>query len=84
MAVTDLMSVSLISFLMFSQLNLFKIFCFFQPFVTSVPTFLRPVACLKFEMSSINGLKCNISPFKHLMCSLCSFVNKKNILAHVI
>ncbi len=54
----------------------------FQPFVAPVPTFLRPVAGIKFEMSSFSGSKCKISPFKHLLCSLCSIVNK--ILAHVI
>ncbi len=33
-------------------------------------------------MSSFSGLKCKISPFKHLLCYLCFIVN--NILAHVI
>ncbi len=45
-------------------------------------TFLRPVAVIKFEMSSYSGLKCKLYPFKHLLCSLCSIVNI--ILAHVI
>ncbi len=49
--VTDLMSINLISCYMFSQLNLFKMSCFFPP----VPTFLRPVAGIKFEMSLFSG-----------------------------
>ncbi len=46
-----------------------------------VPTILRPVAGIKFEMSSFCAYNCKISQFKHL-CYLCSIVNK--ILAHVI
>ncbi len=47
-----------------------------------VPTILRPVAGIKFEMSSFCAQNCKISQFKHLLCHLCSIVNK--ILAHVI
>ncbi len=43
---------------------------------------LRPVAGIKFEISSFWPLNCKISQFKHLLCYLCSIVN--NILAHVI
>ncbi len=67
-----------------------------QKLITSIPrrlqtvlkrrgdaeTFLRPVAGLKFEMSSFCAYNCKISQFKHLLCYLCSIVNK--ILAHVI
>ncbi len=53
----------------------------FQPFVAPVPTILRPVAGIKFEMSSLVD-KRKISQFKHLLCALCSIVHK--ILAHVI
>jgi len=54
----------------------------FQPFVAPVPTILRPVAGIKFEMSSFSGLKCKISPFKHLLYYLLSIVNK--IFANLI
>ncbi len=47
-----------------------------------MPAFLRPVAGIKYEMSSFSGKKCKNYLFKHLLCSLCSIVNK--ILAHVI
>ncbi len=47
-----------------------------------VPTILRPVAGIKFEMSSFCALNFTISQSKHLLCYLCSIVNK--ILAHVI
>ncbi len=53
--------------------------CFLQPFVAPEPTFLRPVAGIKFEMSSFSELKCKMYLFKHCLCSI---VNK--ILAHVI
>ncbi len=53
-----------------------------QPFVAPLPTFLRPVAGIKFDVSSFNGYKCKVSPLKHLLCSLCSIVNK--VLARVI
>ncbi len=53
-----------------------------QHFVAPVPTFLRPVASIKFEINLFSGWKCTISLFKHLLGSLCSIVN--NILAHVI
>ncbi len=33
----------------------FQIVLLFQPFVAPVPTFLRPVAGIKFEMSSFSG-----------------------------
>ncbi len=48
---------------------------------TPVPTILRPVAGITFEMSSFCALNCKVSQFKHLLY-LCSIVNK--ILAHVI
>ncbi len=47
-----------------------------------VPTILRPVAGIKFEMSSFCAYNFKTSQFKHLLCYLCSIVNK--ILAHVI
>ncbi len=47
-----------------------------------VPTMLRPVAGIKFEMNSFCAYICKISQLKHLLCYLCSIVNK--ILAHVI
>ncbi len=47
-----------------------------------VPTILRPVAGIKFEMSSFCAYTYTISQFKHLLRYLCSIVNK--ILAHVI
>ncbi len=47
-----------------------------------VPTILRPVAGIKFEMSSFYAYNCKIPQFKRLLCYLCSIVNK--ILAHVI
>ncbi len=47
-----------------------------------VPSILRPVAGIKFEMSSFCAYNCKMSHFKHLLCYLCSIVNK--ILAHVI
>ncbi len=43
---------------------------------------LRPVAGIKFEMSSFCAYNCKISQFKHLLCYLTFIVNK--ILAHVI
>ncbi len=46
------------------------------------PTILRPVAGIKFEMSSFCAYNCKISHIKHLLCSLWSIVLK--ILAHVI
>ncbi len=46
-----------------------------------VPTILRPVVGIKFEMSSVCAYNCKISQFEHL-CYPCSIVNK--ILAHVI
>ncbi len=71
------------------QLHLELILKYFYSFinhstalVAPVTTFLRPVAVIKFEMSSYSGLKCKLYPFKHLLCSLCSIVNI--ILAHVI
>ncbi len=53
-----------------------------QPFIAPVPTFLRPVAGIKFEISSLSGYIFFLFQFKHLLCSLSSIVNK--ILAHVI
>ncbi len=50
--------------------------------MVNIPTILRPVAGIKFEMSSFCAYNCTISLFKHLLCYLCSIVNK--ILAHVI
>ncbi len=41
-----------------------------------VPTILRPVAGIKFEMSSFCTYNCKISQFKHLLCYLCFIVNK--------
>ncbi len=43
---------------------------------------LRPVAGIKFEMSSFCAYNCKIAQFKHLLCYLSFIVNK--ILAHVI
>ncbi len=43
---------------------------------------LKPIADIKFEMSSFCANNCRISQFKHLLCYLCSNVNK--ILVHVI
>ncbi len=48
----------------------------FSALCCPVPTFLRPVAGIKFKMSLFSGWKCKISLFKHLLCSLCSIVNK--------
>ncbi len=45
-------------------------------------TILRPVAGIKFEMSSFYAYNFTISKFKHLLCYICSIVNK--ILTHVI
>ncbi len=47
-----------------------------------VPTLLRPVAGIKLEMSSFCAYNFKMSQLKHLLCYLCSIVNK--ILAHVI
>ncbi len=47
-----------------------------------VPTILKPVAGIRFEMSSFCAYNCKISQFKHSLCYLCYIVNK--ILAHVI
>ncbi len=47
----------------------------------SVPTILRPVAGIKFEIGSFCASNFNMSQFKHV-CYLCSIVNK--ILTHVI
>ncbi len=47
-----------------------------------VPIILSPVAGIKFEISSFCAFNFKISQFKHLLCYLCSIVNK--ILAHVI
>ncbi len=63
---------------MFSQLNLFKISCFYTPLLP----FLKPVAGIKFEMSSLCAYNFFISQFKHFLCYLCSIVN--NMLAYVI
>ncbi len=46
------------------------------------PNYLGPVAGIEFEMSSFSGYNCRISQFKHLLCYLCSIMNK--ISAHVI
>ncbi len=46
-----------------------------------VPTILRPVAGIDFEMSSLCAYNCKMYEFKHLLCYLCP-MNK--ILAHVI
>ncbi len=47
-----------------------------------VPNILRPLAGIKFEMSSFCAYNFKISQYKHLLCYLCAIVNK--ILAHVI
>ncbi len=47
-----------------------------------VPTILRPVVGIKFEIILFCASNLTISQFKHLICSLCSIVDK--ILAHVI
>ncbi len=47
-----------------------------------IPTILRPVAGITFEMSSFCAYNCKVSQFKHLLCYLCSIVNK--MLAYVI
>ncbi len=47
-----------------------------------VPTILRPVAGIKFEMNLFCALNCKVSQCKHLLCYLCSIVDE--ILAHVI
>ncbi len=47
-----------------------------------VPTILRRVAGIKFEMSTFCALNCKMSQFKHLLYYLCSIVNK--ILTHMI
>ncbi len=49
--------------------------------MVNMPTNLRPVADIKFEMSSFCAYNLKMSQFK-LLCYLCSIVNK--ILAHVI
>ncbi len=46
------------------------------------PTILRPIVGIKFEMSSFCAYNCKMYQFKHLLCYLCSILNK--ILAHVI
>ncbi len=66
---------------MFSQLIFSKCLAF-SALCCPRANFLRPVAGIKFEMSSFSGYKCKIYLFKHLLCYLCSIVNK--ILAHVI
>ncbi len=45
-------------------------------------TILRPVAGIKFEMNSFYAYNFTISKFKHLLCYICSIVNK--ILTHMI
>ncbi len=41
-----------------------------------VQTIMRPVVGIKFEMCSFCAYNFNISQFKHLLCYLCSNVNK--------
>ncbi len=45
-----------------------------------VPTILRPVVGIKFEISSFCAYNLENSQFKHLLCYLCSIVNKIFIL----
>ncbi len=79
--VIDLMSINLISLLDVLPAESFLNVLLFQPFLAPVPTILRPVAGITFEMSSFCAYNFNISQFKHL-CYPCTIVNK--ILAHVI
>ncbi len=48
----------------------------------TVPNISRPVAGIKFEMSSFCAYNFKIYQLKHLLCYLCSIVN--NIIAYVI
>ncbi len=65
---------------MFSQLNLFKMSYFFRSLLPLCQLF---ETCSRLtEINSFSGLMCKICPFKYVLCSLCSIVNK--ILAQVI
>ncbi len=76
------MSINLISLLDVLPDESFLNVLLFQPFLAPVPTILRPVAGITFEMSSFCAYNFKISQFKHLLCYPCTIVNK--ILAHAI
>ena len=66
---------------MFSQLDLFKMSCFFSHLFGPCQLFLRPVAGIKFEMSSLVDKSAKFSSLKLVMLSM--FCCDK-ILGHVI
>ncbi len=52
---TDLMSINLISYWYVLSTWIFQMFCFFSPLLPLCQRFFRPVAGIKFEMSSFSG-----------------------------
>ncbi len=58
--VTDLMSINLISCQMFSQLNIFKMSCFFSPLLPPYQHFWDLVAGIKFNFIQFNSFYSNL------------------------